>query len=86
MVSRAAWEWKGGEALHVYVSPKHEVGAHVSLCNLRHAIPAEEEARSRARRTFREPMERCLQCQRTLASRAPNARMRRYLAERGVRA
>jgi len=85
VVGTAVWEWRGGEALHVYVTSKVEPGRFVSLCNLRQAVPEDEEARARARRSFREPEERCLQCQRTLGSRTPNTRMRRYFLERGVR-
>lgn len=84
VVRDALWEWKGGDALHVYVSSKVDPGSRVSLCNLRQAISAEAERADRSRRSFAEPTARCLQCQRTLGSHSPNARMRRYLLEHGV--
>jgi hypothetical protein len=65
----------------VFVSSKQ--GGEVSLCNLRQAAP--EEAALRRRQGHPDPTDRCLQCRRTLTSRVPNARMRRYLAEAASR-
>ena len=79
IIGTAAYEWKGGEALHVFVDSKE--GGEVSLCNLRRALPADEVARQLARKKVH-PSEQCVQCGRTLASRVPNARMRRYLLGR----
>lgn len=76
IVATAAWEFRGGEALHVFVLSKE--GTTVSLCNLRQAVSAEEVARIRSK--LPDPTKRCDQCCRTLRSRVPNARMRRYLA------
>lgn len=80
IIATAAFEWRGGEALHVFVSSKE--GGLVSLCNLRRALPDEEMRRIRARGSPKEPTENCVQCGRTLRSTVPNARMRRYLVGR----
>ena len=83
IVAEAKFEFRGGEALHVFVSSK--VGPNdVSLCNLREAVTAEELKRLR-KRGQPDPKNHCDQCIRTLKSRVPNARMRRYLAARGIR-
>ncbi len=72
LVGEAAWEWKGGEALHVFTFSKMVDGL-VSLCNLRHA---QQDPQGRV------PTKRCEQCLRTLLSQTPNIRMTRYLQER----
>ena len=79
IVGMAKFVWKGGEALHVFVTSKQ--GGEVSLCNLRHAVSPDEMKEIRRKGTPREPVELCVQCRRTLASRVPNARMRRYLVQ-----
>ena len=74
IVGTAVFEWKGGESKHVFVASKE--GGEVSLCNLCRATPSEELRKMRS-----EPRD-CVQCHRTLVSRAPNARMRRYFQGR----
>ena len=77
IVGEAKFEFRGGEALHVFVKSKE--GSPVSLCNLqKHTVAPVEAERLRAKLTA--PPRRCDQCCRTLRSSHPNARMRRYLA------
>ena len=77
LVGSARFEFRGGEALHVFVESKE--GQPVSLCNLqRHTVAPAEAERLRAK--LAAPPRRCEQCCRTLRSSHSNARMRRYLA------
>jgi hypothetical protein len=82
VVGEARFEFKGGEALHVFLRSKL-VDEEMSLCNLRYALPPAEVKRLAAKGHV--PTGRCEQCVRTLSSRTPNARLKRYLATKPSR-
>ena len=74
-VGTARFEFRGGEALHVFFRSK--VGELVSLCNLKHA--EDDGAVRKIRDRVPDPTKRCDQCIRTLRSHHPNPRLARYL-------
>lgn len=76
LIGEAPFEWRGGEALHVFLGNK-ATGELISLCNLRHAVPEDE-----LRKIRHVPTVQCDQCRRTLRSRTPNIRLARWFQER----
>jgi hypothetical protein len=82
LIGEATFEFWGGEALHVFIRSK-VTGGLASLCNLRQAIAPEERLKFLQR--YHAPTLRCDQCNRTLRSRTPNARLTRYFQEQRFR-
>ena len=81
-IGEAVYEFRGGNALHVFLRAK--TGNLVSLCNLRDALPEREVEKVVAKGGASHI--RCEQCGRTLRSRTPNVRLKRYFAEQSAKA
>lgn len=77
VLGRAEFTFQGGEALHVFSTAK--TGGEVSICNLRKAVTPQELQKMIAK--GQTPSMKCEQCKRTLRSKTPNARLKRYVQD-----